>query len=99
MKNSGLIPVSLACYQTSSRKRPHSPQLPSFYKGACSARTGETPGIGQSPGETFEASFRVKDRVHIQDMIGVGLIDETWPDRFIPELAAGLRSILDDPEG
>lgn len=43
--------------------------------------------------------FRDKDRTHIRDMIGVGLIDETWPDRFIPELAARLRSILDDPEG
>ena len=43
--------------------------------------------------------FRRKDQVHIQDMIGVGLIDETWPDRFIPELAARLRTLLDDPEG
>ena len=24
-------------------------------------------------------SFRRKDQVHIQDMIGVGLIDATWP--------------------
>ena len=44
-------------------------------------------------------AFRRKDQVHIQDMIGVGLIDETWPDRFIPELAERLKSILDDPEG
>src|SRR5262245_18117298 len=31
-------------------------------------------------------SFRLKDQVHIQDLIGVGLIDQTWPDRFPTEL-------------
>lgn len=44
-------------------------------------------------------AFRRKDQVHIQDLISVGLIDETWPERFIPELADRLRSILADPEG
>jgi hypothetical protein len=44
-------------------------------------------------------AFRDKDRTHIRDMIGVGLIDVTWPERFIPELAARLKAILDDPEG
>ena len=29
-------------------------------------------------------SFRRKDQVHIQDMISVGLIDESWLDR-LPE--------------
>jgi hypothetical protein len=44
-------------------------------------------------------SFRRKDQVHIQDMIGVGLIDATWTARFQPELAARLQELLDDPEG
>lgn len=44
-------------------------------------------------------SFRLKDRVHLQDLIGVGLIDETWPARFVPELAARLQQILDNPNG
>ncbi len=44
-------------------------------------------------------SFRLKDRVHIQDMIGVGLIDATWPDRFPPVLADRLKEILANPEG
>ena len=44
-------------------------------------------------------SFRRKDQVHIQDLIGVGQIDETWPDRFPRELADRLREILADPEG
>jgi hypothetical protein len=44
-------------------------------------------------------SFRLKDQVHIQDLIGVGLIDDTWPDRFPPELAERLRTILANPDG
>jgi hypothetical protein len=44
-------------------------------------------------------SFRRKDQVHIQDMIGVGLIDQTWTARFQPELAVRLQELLDDPEG
>ncbi len=44
-------------------------------------------------------SFRRKDQVHIQDMIGVGLIDATWPDRLPGVLADRLREILATPEG
>ena len=43
-------------------------------------------------------SYRLKDRVHLQDMIGVGLIDSTWPRKFRPELAARLQATLDHPE-
>ena len=44
-------------------------------------------------------SHRLKDRVHLQDMVQVGLIDATWPDRFPPELADRLRAILANPDG
>lgn len=44
-------------------------------------------------------SFRDKDRMHLRDLLAVGLVDETWPDRFPPELGRRLRMILDDPEG
>jgi len=44
-------------------------------------------------------SFRLKDQVHLQDMIRVGLIDDTWPVRFPDVLAERLREILADPEG
>jgi hypothetical protein len=44
-------------------------------------------------------SFRRKDQVHLQDMIEVGLLDETWPSRLPPELAARLQELLDDPNG
>ena len=42
-------------------------------------------------------SFRRKDQVHLDDMIGVGLIDATWPARFPPELGERLQYILDTP--
>lgn len=44
-------------------------------------------------------SFRDKDRTHIRDLIGVRLIDATWPARLPPELAERLQQILDTPEG
>ncbi|HJZ94580.1 MAG TPA: hypothetical protein VKE40_27185 [Gemmataceae bacterium] len=44
-------------------------------------------------------SFRLKDQVHIQDLIGVGLIDEAWCDRLPAGLAERLRGILANPEG
>jgi hypothetical protein len=44
-------------------------------------------------------SFRLKDRVHILDLIGVGLIDASWLDRLPPDLAARLKELLDNPNG
>ncbi|HEX4000511.1 MAG TPA: hypothetical protein VHX65_18315 [Pirellulales bacterium] len=44
-------------------------------------------------------SYRRKDQVHLQDLIGVGLIDATWPARFSPPLDARLRELIADPEG
>jgi hypothetical protein len=44
-------------------------------------------------------SYRLKDQVHLQDMVQVGLIDETWPSRFEGELAERLKRILENPEG
>jgi hypothetical protein len=43
--------------------------------------------------------YRLKDRVHILDMIGVGLLDATWPARFPAPLGARLQQLLDDPNG
>jgi hypothetical protein len=31
--------------------------------------------------------------------IGVGLVDATWPQRFLPKLAARLQELLYNPEG
>jgi hypothetical protein len=44
-------------------------------------------------------SYRRKDQTHLQDMIGVGLIDATWPARFEPSLGERLQTLLDDPDG
>jgi hypothetical protein len=44
-------------------------------------------------------AFRRKDQVHIEDLIGVGLIDASWLPRLPPELAARLQQILDTPGG
>ena len=43
-------------------------------------------------------SFRRKDQVHLLDMIGVGLIDATWPAKFVPELGRRLQHLLDTPD-
>jgi hypothetical protein len=43
-------------------------------------------------------SYRLKDRVHLLDMISVGLIDDSWPKRFPTELASRLQSLLDNPD-
>lgn len=44
-------------------------------------------------------SYRLKDRVHLLDMIGIGLIDASWPARFPAELAGRLQQLLDTPDG
>jgi hypothetical protein len=44
-------------------------------------------------------SFRDKDRVHVRDLIDVGLVDASWTSRFPSELAARLQQLLDTPDG
>jgi hypothetical protein len=44
-------------------------------------------------------SFRSKDRMHLRDMIDVGLVDETWLLRLPDELSSRLKELLDNPEG
>lgn len=44
-------------------------------------------------------SNRDKDRVHIRDMISIGLIDATWLEQLSPDLRARLQELLDDPDG
>ena len=43
-------------------------------------------------------SFRLKDRVHILDMIDVGLLDESWIIRFPAPLGERLRSLIENPD-
>jgi len=44
-------------------------------------------------------SYRRKDQVHLQDLIEIGLVDQSWPAKYPPELAARLQAILDTPDG
>jgi hypothetical protein len=66
-----------------------------------SAETPRRPGWRESrllnlePLVTMKlASFRLKDQVHLQDLAGVGLIDETWLNRVSPALSERLYTIL-----
>jgi hypothetical protein len=43
-------------------------------------------------------SYLLKDRVHVQDLIGVGPVDRTGLNRLPSELAARLQEQLDNPE-
>ena len=43
-------------------------------------------------------SFRLRDRVHIQDLIGVGLVDQSWVKRLRADLGVRLQQLLDNPD-
>jgi len=43
-------------------------------------------------------SFRLKDRVHLLDMVEVGLVDESWVARFPQSLGDRLKSLIDNPD-
>jgi hypothetical protein len=44
-------------------------------------------------------SNRLKDRVHILDLIDVGLVDAGWLPRLPPTLADRLKHLLENPNG
>ena len=44
-------------------------------------------------------SFRDKDRMHLRDFLSLGLIDASWLPRLVPEHAARLQQLIDDPDG
>ncbi len=43
-------------------------------------------------------SNRDKDRTHVRDLIGVGLVDRSWLAKLPPVLAERLAGILDTPD-
>ena len=43
-------------------------------------------------------SFRLKDQVHLQDLVRVGLVDASWCDRFPAVMAERLRGIVANPD-
>ena len=44
-------------------------------------------------------AFRDKDRVHLRDMISLGMIDENWLNRYPERLRLRLAELLNDPDG
>lgn len=44
-------------------------------------------------------SFRDKDRMHLRDLLDVGLLDASWVGRLTLELGARLQQLLDNPDG
>ena len=44
-------------------------------------------------------SFRDKDRVHLRDLIDVGLVDSGWLQKIPAVLRPRLQELLDNPEG
>jgi hypothetical protein len=71
----------------------------------------ETPDVTEAePGPEFPVptldalvrmkltSFRLKDRVHILDLMGVGLVNESWLSRVPEPLIPRLQELLDSPD-
>jgi hypothetical protein len=44
-------------------------------------------------------SFRDKDRVHLRDLMDVGLVDASWLEKVPATLKPRLQELLDNPEG
>ena len=44
-------------------------------------------------------SFRDKDRVHLRDLMDVGLVDASWLEKIPATLRSRLQELLDNPEG
>jgi hypothetical protein len=44
-------------------------------------------------------AYRLKDRTHLVDMIQIGLIDQSWPTKFVVPLSDRLQALLDNPDG
>lgn len=44
-------------------------------------------------------AFRRKDQVHLLDLISLGMIDESWLERFPERLRLRLLDLLNDPDG
>jgi|SRR5579862_5042800 len=48
--------------------------------------------------EMMLVSWKCNDKVDLRDLIGAGLIDESWPNRYDEPLKGRLRELIDNPE-
>ena len=44
-------------------------------------------------------SYRDKDRTHLRDMLGIGLLDVVWTKKLPAVLATRLKHLIDTPDG
>jgi hypothetical protein len=44
-------------------------------------------------------AWRTIDKVHLRDLLDVGVIDQSWTKQIPEELAARLQELIDDPTG
>jgi hypothetical protein len=44
-------------------------------------------------------AFLDRDRMHLRDMIGLGLIDGAWPQKYPEPFRTRLQDLLNDPDG
>ena len=44
-------------------------------------------------------SWRDKDRVHLRDLMELGLVDSSWPNHFSARLGDRLQELFDNPDG
>jgi hypothetical protein len=78
----------------------------------CADYTALVPDVSESEAtETFRllsldalvrmklTSFRDKDRVHLRDLMDVGLVDASWLEKVPATLRPRLQELLDHPEG
>lgn len=49
--------------------------------------------------QTKLVAYRIVDRVHLRDLLDMGLIDAAWTQRYPPELAERLQTLVDTPDG
>ncbi len=43
-------------------------------------------------------SFRLQDKIHLVDLLDVGLIDDSWPPRLPEQLGARLQELIESPD-
>lgn len=70
-----------------------------------SPKVTETTNLGGQPAVSLDAlvrmklnAYRRKDQMHLVDMIDVGLIDESWVERYPGPLSQRLQELFDNPE-
>lgn len=62
-------------------------------------REGDYPILGlRELAQMKLTSFRTKDQMHLRDLIDIGLLDASWPERFPESLGTRLQFLLDHPE-